>query len=67
MRRRPEPAGDGTIPARLRRYNAADWPDGCHPECEFWEALIEWTRTHPDGPHPDDHGAPDAWFHPERV
>lgn len=69
MRRRP-PRDDLTgVPARLLRYDPADWPNPeCHPACAFWEARREWKASHPE----DDMNEgfvnrPIAPFHLERI
>lgn len=69
MKRRPHPDESG-VPARLRRYDPADWPaPECHPECAFWQAVHEWREARP----PDDdttleiaNGPAEPW-HPERI
>lgn len=70
MRRRI-PDDVDTMPVKLRHYNPADWPHGCHPECEYWRAYNEWSDTHPDDrtrEWPDVISAgPDTPFHPELV
>jgi hypothetical protein len=58
------------MPARLRRYDRADWPTPpCHPECEFWEAVEEWREAHPYDPNDDTPlelvEGPDVPFHRE--
>ena len=75
MRRRTRDVDDSArVPAHLRRYDPADWPDpSCHPECAYWEAVGEWRERHPldldtDGGHPEDLVAadgPDVPFHPK--
>lgn len=47
MRRRVVVDPNGA-PERLRRFERRDWPDGCHPECAYWRAVLAWLAEDPD-------------------
>lgn len=65
MRRREKVDPNGA-PAQLLRFDAREWPDGCHPECAFWAAVFAWLDAHPDGDLEVIDG-PDVPFHPESI
>lgn len=64
MRRR-EKVDPDAAPVRLRRFDARDWPDGCHPACSFWAGVFEWMDEHPDRDVEVD--GPDVPFHEETI
>lgn len=66
MRRREKVDPNGA-PARLLRFEAREWPDGCHPECAFWAAVFEWMDAHPDLDLDVDVDGPDVPFHQELI
>lgn len=75
MRRRTTKAERSTTPpARLRVYDARDWPNPhCHPECAFWAAVETWREEHLDEAGLNGAGTlglvdgPDTPWHPELI
>lgn len=71
MRRRVPDAEEAAramgIEQRMYRWNPADWPDACHPECAFFAAWSDWHHEHPESDANPASMPTYAPFHPELI
>lgn len=63
MRRRAN-AGQSNVPARLRRYDPADWGADDQAPTRFYAALADWREEHPDDELDFEGPCPDVPFNP---